>query len=129
MEDRKIVRRTAARPSFAVRYTRGDIGLLADTDAAHEDLSGPALRRILCREFEIFGKQNYERLAGISVSHLYNLRKSPVYRKIRVPVSHTQSRQISIGERRKPDPKGKPGYLRVDTVHQGKKGSSLFGVG
>ncbi len=33
----------------------------------------------------------------------------------------TQSRQIPIGERRKPDPKGKPGYLRVDTVHQGQQ--------
>ena len=26
---------------------------------------------------------------------------------------------VSIGERRKPDPQGRPGYLRVDTVHQG----------
>ncbi|MGH9630964.1 MAG: hypothetical protein ACRD7E_21855, partial [Bryobacteraceae bacterium] len=29
--------------------------------------------------------------------------------------------KVSIGERRKPDPKGKPGYLRLDTVHQGRK--------
>jgi hypothetical protein len=26
---------------------------------------------------------------------------------------------VAIGERRKPDPQGRPGYLRVDTVHQG----------
>jgi hypothetical protein len=26
---------------------------------------------------------------------------------------------VSIGERRRPDPNGHPGYLRVDTVHQG----------
>jgi len=26
---------------------------------------------------------------------------------------------VSIGERRKPDPQGRPGFLRVDTVHQG----------
>jgi len=121
MEDRQIVRRTAPRPQFAVRYTKEDIGLLATTDAAHEDLSGPALRHILHREFEIFHKQEYKRLAAISVSHLYNLRNSAVYRSKRVRVNHTQSRQISIGERRKPDPKGKPGFLRVDTVHQGKK--------
>ena len=31
----------------------------------------------------------------------------------------TQAVQRSIGERRKPEPNGKPGYLRVDTVHQG----------
>jgi hypothetical protein len=121
MEDRKIVRRTASRPNFAVRYTREDIVLLADTDAVHEDLSGPALRRILRRECEIFGKQEFKRLARISVSHLYNLRNSLVYRNRRVRVNHTQSRQITIGERRKPDPKGKPGFLRVDTVHQGQQ--------
>ena len=121
MEDRKIVRRAAARPSFIVRYRREDIVLLAATDAAHEDLAGPSLRRILRREFEVFGKQEYERLSGISVSHLYNLRKSTVYRSQRVCVNHTKSRPIDIGERRKPDPKGKPGFLRVDTVHQGQK--------
>src|SRR2546423_1336904 len=84
MENRKIVRRTASRPNFAVRYTREDIVLLADTDAAHEDLSGPALRRILRREYENFGKQEFKRLAKISVSHLYNLRNSLVYRNRRV---------------------------------------------
>ena len=26
---------------------------------------------------------------------------------------------VAIGERRKPEPGGRPGYLRVDTVHQG----------
>jgi len=26
---------------------------------------------------------------------------------------------VAIGERRRPDPQGRPGYLRVDTVHQG----------
>jgi len=28
---------------------------------------------------------------------------------------------VHIGERRRPDPQGKPGYLRVDTVHQGDR--------
>lgn len=121
MEDRKIVRRTAPRPVFTSRYTKQDILVLAATDAAHEDLSGPALRHILHREFTIFNKLEYQRLATISVSHLYNLRHSLVYRNQRVRVQHTQSRQISLGERRKPDPKGKPGFLRVDTVHQGQK--------
>ena len=44
----------------------------------------------------------------------------PAYRKIRVRVEHTQGSQVSIGERRQPEPKGRPGYLRVDTVHQGQ---------
>ena len=59
------------------------------------------------------------RLAGISVSHIYNLRDTAVYRSQRVGVQHTHARQASIAERRKPDPRGRPGYLRVDTVHQG----------
>ena len=121
MEQRKIVRKVGKRPNFTVRYMREDILLLAATDAPHEDLSGPGLRRILCREFTVFRNQEYERLSKISVSHLYNLRHSLTYRNQRVRVQHTQSRQIAIAERRKPDPLGRPGYLRVDTVHQGQK--------
>jgi transposase InsO family protein len=121
MNRRMIERRPAHRPNFAQRYQKSDIVLLAATDAAHEDLSGPALRRILQREHTVFGNLKYERLSQISVSHLYNLRNSDVYRSQRVRVQHTQSRQIPMGERRKPEAKGKPGYLRVDTVHQGNQ--------
>jgi transposase InsO family protein len=119
MEHRSIKRKPARRSNFVCRYQEQDVHLLAATDAAHEDLSGPALRRILQREHQVFKKPGYERLSQISVSHIYNLRRSAVYRQKRVRVQHTQSRQIPIGDRRKPDPKGKPGYLRVDTVHQG----------
>ena len=55
------------------------------------------------------------------MSHIHHLRKSACYRKLRVRVEHTRARQIAIAERRKPDPKGRPGYIRVDTVHQGQK--------
>jgi len=58
-------------------------------------------------------------LAEISASHIYILRDSKTYASVRVHRTHTQARQVSIGERRKPDPRGQPGYLRVDTVHQG----------
>lgn len=119
MTTRRIERKPARRPRFARRYTAADIALLAGVDAAHEDLSGPAVRHLLKREFQVFGNREFERLASISVSHIYNFRNSAAYRKIRVRVEHTQARQVSIGERRRPDPKGQPGYLRVDTVHQG----------
>lgn len=34
----------------------------------------------------------------------------------------TRPSAVSIGERRKPDPQGRPGFLRrVDTVHQGSR--------
>ena len=62
------------RPNFPRRYRSSDIALLAQVDAAHEDLSGPAIRRILQREYTVFGKAEFERLATLSVSHLYNLR-------------------------------------------------------
>jgi hypothetical protein len=119
MKTRRVQRKPACRPSFPCKYTAADIVLLAGVDAAHEDLSGPAIRRVMQREHEVFGKVAYVRLASISVSHIYNLRNSTAYRSQRVRVQHTQARQVSIGERRKPDPRGRPGYLRVDTVHQG----------
>jgi hypothetical protein len=61
----------------------------------------------------------FVRLAGISVAHLYNLRGSSKYRKQAAVFQPTRPTAVSIGERRKPDPGGRPGFLRVDTVHQG----------
>jgi hypothetical protein len=67
------------------------------------------------------GNQEYERLCRISVPHIYNLRKSGTYRKRRIVYQSTRPASVSIGERRKPDPQGRPGYLRIDTVHQGDR--------
>ena len=60
---------------FPQRYTRADIEQLAALDEAHDTLGGPATRRILQREYQQYGKPEYERLASISVAHLYNLRR------------------------------------------------------
>ena len=105
--------------SFASRFTRADVELLAQVDEAHETLSGPATKKILEREFSEYQHAEYERLAGISVAHIYNLRKRPRYRERRMNYTKTRAVQVAIGERRRPRPDGKPGYLRVDTVHQG----------
>jgi hypothetical protein len=107
------------RHCFAPRYTRHDIELLASVDEAHESLSGPATRRILEREVQLYGKQEYARLATISVAHLYNLRRGQGYRERSLHYTKTRPRAALIGERRRPDPQGQPGYLRLDTVHQG----------
>ena len=107
------------RHMFAARYTAEDIALLAEVDRAHGRLSGPATRRILQRGYEQFGEKQNERLAKISVAHLYNLRASGRYRNQAAVFEPTQSTAAAIGQRRKPDPQGRPGYLRVDTVHQG----------
>ncbi len=111
------------RHRFPRRYTPEDIVLLADTDAAHEGLSGPAVRRILQREFKVHRQAGYERLASISASHIYNLRRTRAYREHHVHYTQTRSSGVSIGERRKPEPHGQPGFLRVDTVHQGDNAS------
>ena len=107
------------RHRFPERFTRADIELLAAVDEAHETLSGPATRRILEREYGLFNKAEYARLATISVAHLYNLRKSQRYRERRLNYTKTRPTTVAIGERRKPTPRGRPGYLRLDTVHQG----------
>ncbi len=107
------------RHTFAAKYTAEDIALLAEVDRAHGRLSGPATRWILQRAYEQFGEKQYERLAKITVAHLYNLRASARYRNQAAVFEPTRSSAASIGQRRKPDPQGRPGYVRVDTVHQG----------
>lgn len=108
---------------FPQRYTRADVELLARVDEAHQTLSGPATRHILQREYQQYGKAQYQRLAGISVAHLYNLRRHPRYRERQLNYSKTRPTTVAIAERRCPDPQGRPGYLRVDTVHQGDQDS------
>ena len=118
--DLGVVKATAyRRRRFATQYTAEDVWLLAEVDRGHERLSGPATRHILRREYEQYGDQRYQRLAKISVAHLYNLRASVRYRNQAAVFEGTRPTAVAIGERRKPEPQGRPGYLRVDTVHQG----------
>jgi transposase InsO family protein len=111
--------RAYRRHRFPNRYTRADIELLAAVDEAHETLSGPATQKILQRALHEYHDPHYERLARLSVAQLYRLRKSRTYRHRRVAYQPTRPTQVAIGERRKPDPQGQPGFIRVDTVHQG----------
>lgn len=111
--------RAYRRHRFSKRYTRADIEVLAAVDEAHETLSGPATQKILQRAWHEYHDAQCQRLARLSVAQLYRLRKSGAYRHRRVAYQPTRPTQVAIGERRKPDPQGRPGYLRVDTVHQG----------
>ena len=111
--------RGGTRRRFPAKYTEEDLELLIEVDRAHQRLSGPATRRIIEREWQVFGRKEYARLAEISVAHLYNLRSSVGYRQRAAEFTQTNPSPILIGERRRPDPQGRPGYLRVDTVHQG----------
>jgi hypothetical protein len=118
-QGQEVKPRRYQRHRFAKRYTPTDISLLAEVDEAHETLSGPATQKILYRAFYDFGDTRFQGLARLSVAQLYRLRNSRAYRNQRIAYQPTRPTQVSIGERRKPDPKNRPGYLRVDTVHQG----------
>lgn len=107
--------------TWPVLYNTSDISRLIETDNAHGRLSGPATKKILVREYKIFEKISYERIARISVPHIYNLRKKRQYTSNILFITKTQAVNRNIGERRKPRPEGKPGYLRIDSVHQGDK--------
>lgn len=112
---------TRARNKFAVKYFATDVELLIDTDVAHGCLNGKSTKEIMRREFEIFGKKEYANIAGISVSHLYNIRNHNLQYESSPALffKHTESVKVNIGIRRKPFPNGVPGFLRIDTVHQG----------
>jgi transposase InsO family protein len=111
----------STRNTFAKVYTMADLELLAGADDAHERLSAPAMIKIFKDDFNIFNKIEYVRLKNISPAHLYRLRQTPRYIENTRTFSKTKPTQVPIGERRKPEPNGKPGYICVDTVHQGDK--------
>ena len=86
------------------------------------------MKKLCERAYTVFKDNAYQRLSYISVSHIYNLRQSSGYKKHRCHYEKTKSRKsVQIGERRKPRNNGQPGYIRIDTVHQGdldsKKGA------
>lgn len=109
------------RNKFARKYFPSDIALLIKTDVLHECLSGEATKEILKREYGKFKRVDYGNIANISPAHIYNLRNSNrQYNSSEAKFfKRTKARNIEIGIRRKPEPNGQPGYVRVDTVHQG----------
>ena len=109
---------------FPRRYTKGDIRLLARVDEQWGQMSGPATRAVMRREFEGFADARFERLSGRSNGPLYNLRKSLTYRTKRTRTDRTRPSGVALGERRGPCPEGRPGFMRVDSVHQGDHGTN-----
>jgi hypothetical protein len=107
------------RHRFPRKYTPSEVGLLARTDEWHGHLSGPATKKIMEREYEVYGHAEFGNISRISIAHLYNLRRSNIYRGMTRRYTKTKPVVSRIGERAKPDPKGQPGYIRIDTIHQG----------
>lgn len=118
-ETGKVKKSETKRNRFERRYGATDIELLLKTDNAHGRISGPATKKILEREYAVFDKNEYESIKRISSSHIYNLRQTRQYVSNALTYEKTNPVDRNIGERRKPRPDGKPGFLRVDSVHQG----------
>lgn len=114
------------RNKFSRKYYPTDIALLIKTDIAHGCLNGKSAKAIFKREYKVFGKAEYANIANISVGHIYNIRNNnrQYNSSAAMYFQKTKKSEVNIGIRRKPRPDGKPGYLRVDTVHQGDLGEN-----
>lgn len=121
VESGRIVLAARSQPTFSGIYTRVDIVELARIDDLHDGLSGPAICQILKREYELFGNMACQRLCHLSVAQSYRFRQTDTYRTKRLHYTKTAPAKIPIGKRMKPEPNSQPGYLRVDSVHQGDK--------
>lgn len=116
-----IVRAKRTQPKFERVYTGADIELLAKLADAYEHQNGRALKRTMWEMYHVYGDCRFERLADLSVSHLYILKQTPIFKEAALTYTKTRPVQVPIGERKKPYPEGKPGFIRVDSVHQGDR--------
>ena len=115
----KVTVRLARGNGFKPTYTSADVRLLARMDELHGQPSGAVLKKLCERAHDHFNDSAHERLASISVSHLYNLRSSKTYQRQRCTLTKTVPKKAPIGQRGKPQPNNQPGYIRIDSVHQG----------
>lgn len=118
-ETGKVAHRPARGNGFKRQYSEADARLLARLDSLHGTPSGAVSKRLCERAFHVFGQTEYAKLSGISVAQVYRLRKTGSYQRQHLAHTKTTPAKVAIGERRKPAPNGQPGYIRIDTVHQG----------
>lgn len=114
-----IVQKERTQNAFVRFYEPRDVSLLADVSNVTLNQNGRALKEMCMSMYKDYGDVRFEKLAKISVSHLYNLKKTRVYASKSLFYTKTNPVQRNIGIRKKPEPFGKPGYVRVDSVHQG----------
>jgi len=114
-----IRKRERTQPTFPKTYTVADIELLIQVDTAEQRRTGQAVKKTFKDMYTLYGDTRFKRLARISVSHIYNLRGTRIYQSKSLTYTKTNPIAVPIGMRMKPRPEGKPGYIRVDSVHQG----------
>lgn len=115
----KIFRKERTQPEYEKVYGAEDIALLAEVALAYRHQNGKALKEVCFAMYHTYNDIRFERLSKISVSRLYDLKKTQVFISRAGVYTKTRAVVIPIGERKKPFPEGKPGYIRVDSVHQG----------
>ncbi|WP_342316410.1 DDE-type integrase/transposase/recombinase [Lysobacter sp. FW306-1B-D06B] len=115
--------RTPRRPSnaYARRYAEADLDALAEVEREYGRLSGSATVVVLRRMYQVYCDECFVRLQHLSVSHLYNLRRSVAYQARHTVRTKTRSvrKATAIAVRRAPAPDNRPGFIRIDSVHQG----------
>ena len=116
-----VIPKERTQPTFPRVYTPEDVVLLAEVDAAEQYRNGKATKKTIADMYRVYGDHRFKRLSKISVSHLYNLRGTRIYQSRSAHYDHTKPASVAIGVRKKPEPQGKSGYLRVDSVHQGDR--------
>ena len=120
VSERCLIIKKNNRNKFVYKYNSTDIALLAKADEALHFPHGKSVKESLLREYEVFKNEKYCNISQISVSHIYNIRKSNLqYISDTMHYTKTNPTSACIGERIKPKNDGKPGYIRVDSVHQG----------
>lgn len=105
--------------TFPVIYTSEDVARLAETMRANQYPNGKAAVAQMKDMYDLYHDERFVRLRHLSVSHLYNLKARRQYQTATLDYEKTKPVAIPIGERRKPAPNGAPGFIRVDSVHQG----------
>lgn len=115
----RIVKQERTQPTFPRIYTAKDIALLVEVDNAEQRRTGGAVKQTFVEMYTLYGDSRFERLSKISVSHIYNLRGTRQYESGTLIYTKTNPTAVAIGMRMKPSPEGRPGFIRVDSVHQG----------
>lgn len=105
--------------TFPRKYDASEITLLADVTAVLNHPNGKAVKQMMRDMYHLYGDNRFERLQQLSVSHFYNLRETEIFQSRRLNYTKTKPVKVNIGIRKKPAPFGRPGFLRVDSVHQG----------
>ena len=90
------------------------------TRCLHGQLSGPATRKLAERACHLFGDARYaapgrrSRWRTCTTCAAPRATSAPA-----APCRQDPADQHAIGERRAPQPDGRPGFIRIDSVHQG----------